>query len=127
MSRVAQPCRTLITLSLAVAMIAGMLASFGTPRASAAGVVGNGTPASCTDAALNTALSGGGDISFNCGPEPLTIIVTAKTINSDTVINGGGVITLYGSLANRILAIAGGVTSVLRNIVLTAGSSTTLG
>jgi hypothetical protein len=33
----------------------------------AAGVVGDGTAASCTDAALNTVLSGGGSVTFDCG------------------------------------------------------------
>ena len=40
----------------------------------AAGVVGSGTPGSCTDAALTTALAGGGTVTFNCGANPVTIV-----------------------------------------------------
>lgn len=43
-------------------------------------VVGSGTSASCSEAALSAALAVGGDISFDCGG-PATITVTSvKTI-----------------------------------------------
>jgi hypothetical protein len=35
--------------------------------ARAAGVVGNGTPASCSASAFSAALLGGGTVTFNCG------------------------------------------------------------
>src|SRR5262245_15239012 len=38
-------------------------------------VVGDGTPGSCTAAALQQAASGGGTIVFRCGPAPVTITV----------------------------------------------------
>lgn len=51
----------------------------------AGGVVGSGTPASCTDAALTTALAGGGAVTFNCGPNPATILLTnQKSIAAPT-------------------------------------------
>ena len=63
------------------------------PAAHAAGVVGTGTADSCTDAALDTALSGGGLVTFNCGG-PATIDISTgtgtKTIDADTAIDGGG-------------------------------------
>jgi hypothetical protein len=69
-------------------------------------VVGTGTPASCTFAALNTAVTAGGVITFNCGSAPVTIAVTA-TMNlptgKDTVIDGGNLITLDGGHAVQIL------------------------
>src|SRR5690349_14309069 len=34
-------------------------------------VVGTGTAASCTFAALNTAVTAGGVITFHCGPDPV--------------------------------------------------------
>ena len=45
-------------------------------------VVGDGTPASCTEAALQqavavAAVSGGGTIRFKCGTGPVTITLTA--------------------------------------------------
>ena len=73
---------------------------------SAAGVVGNGTPGSCTESALNSALSGGGSVTFNCGANPVTITVTSqKTINADTTIDGGGLITISGGNNTRIFNI----------------------
>ncbi len=59
----------------------------------AAGIVGDGTPASCTENALLTAVIGGGTITFNCGQSadaPVTIMVTARiALLADTVIDGG--------------------------------------
>src|SRR5215213_8951865 len=42
----------------------------------AAGTVGTGSPASCTEAALDTALAGGGLVTFNCGSSPVQITLT---------------------------------------------------
>jgi hypothetical protein len=67
-------------------------------------VVGSGTAASCTEAALTTALAGGGIVTFNCGTAAHTITVTAeKVITKDTVIDGKNMITLGGGGASRIL------------------------
>jgi hypothetical protein len=69
-------------------------------------VVGTGTPGSCTEAALDAALAGGGIIVFDCGDAPATITVTSeKTITADTVIDGGGTVTLSGGGSTRILAL----------------------
>ncbi len=66
--------------------------------------VGNGTAASCTETALETALSAGGMISFDCGPDPVTITITSeKVISKDTTLDGGGTITLRGNGNTRIL------------------------
>ncbi|MDC3962642.1 choice-of-anchor Q domain-containing protein [Polyangium jinanense] len=66
-------------------------------------VVGTGTPESCTEAALDAALAGGGVIVFDCGPDPVTITLSsAKQIFDDTVIDGGNVVTLSGGKKNRI-------------------------
>ena len=60
-------------------------------HALAAGVVGSGTSESCTEAALDVALAGGGTVTFNCGAESVTITVTSeKTITSDTTVDGAG-------------------------------------
>ncbi len=61
--------------------------------------IGTGTSASCTFAALNTAISKGGIITFDCGSAPVTIPVTSTMIlstSADTVIDGGNTITLDG-------------------------------
>jgi hypothetical protein len=69
-------------------------------------VIGTGTAGSCTFATLNATVSKGGIITFNCGSAPVTIPITA-TMNLptgvDTVIDGGGRITLDGQNAVRIL------------------------
>ena len=70
-------------------------------------VVGSGTPASCTEATFDAGVtagnSGGGTLSFNCGPAPHLILVTAqRSLTGPIVIDGGGRITLSGGLATRI-------------------------
>lgn len=63
-----------------------------------AAVVGSGTPASCTEAALDAALVGGGVVTFDCGGAPVTIVLTTqKTLTLPTSIDGGGLITLDGN------------------------------
>jgi len=62
-------------------------------------VVGSGTPATCTHAALEAAVAQGGIITFDCGTDPVTIDVTAAlTLRTDvdTVVDGGGLVTLDG-------------------------------
>ena len=71
-------------------------------------VIGNGTPQSCTSAAVVDAVARGGIITFDCGPDPVTIemLETAKVVN-DTgpriVLDGGGMVTLSGRGQRRIL------------------------
>src|ERR1041385_5296359 len=78
------------------------------PAAWAAGVVGSGTAGSCTDAALDTALAGGGLVTFDCGTDPVTIDITSgtgtKAISADTTIDGGGLVTISGG--NSVLVVA---------------------
>jgi hypothetical protein len=69
-------------------------------------VIGTGTAASCTFAALNTAVGQGGVITFNCGSAPVTIAITATMnlpTNKNTVIDGGNKVTLDGGHAVQIL------------------------
>jgi hypothetical protein len=73
-----------------------------------AGVVGRGTPASCTPAAFRKAVARGGTITFDCGPDPVTIVMdrTAEVHNDASrkvVIDGGGLVTLSGGGKHRIL------------------------
>jgi hypothetical protein len=71
-------------------------------------VIGDGTVQSCTSEAVVEAVAQGGVITFNCGPDPVTIVMqeTAKIFN-DTgpriVIDGGGLVTLSGGGRRRIL------------------------
>lgn len=66
-------------------------------------VVGQGTPASCDEAALAAAVATGGVVTFHCG-EPTTITLTqALKVTKDLVLDGGDLVTLSGGGATRIL------------------------
>ena len=70
-------------------------------------VIGSGTATSCTSAAVVSAVAEGGVITFNCGPSPVTITMTAtaKVVNTShqVVLDGGGKVTLSGGGKIRIL------------------------
>jgi hypothetical protein len=70
-------------------------------------VIGSGTPAGCTSAAVVRAVAEGGVITFNCGPNPLTITMTAtaEVVNTShqVVLDGGGLVTLSGGGKRQIL------------------------
>jgi hypothetical protein len=70
-------------------------------------VIGNGTPSSCTSAAVVSAVASGGYIAFNCGRKPVTITMTATAKVSNTsrhvVLDGGGKVTLSGAGRRQIL------------------------
>jgi hypothetical protein len=71
-------------------------------------VVGDGSPAGCTSAAVVEAVAAGGIITFDCGPGPVTITMTATAkVRNDTgpeiVLDGGGKVTLSGAGQRRIL------------------------
>ncbi|WP_189082305.1 hypothetical protein [Mangrovihabitans endophyticus] len=71
-------------------------------------VVGTGTAASCTSAAVVEAVAAGGVITFDCGPRPVTIrmAATVKIKNGNgprIVLDGGGTVTLDGGGKRRIL------------------------
>src|SRR5262245_44759026 len=96
-------------------------------------VVGMGTAASCTFAALQTAAAAGGVITFDCGAGAVTIPVTATLkvpITKNTVIDGGNKVTLDGGGAVRILSFdspnwqATDFGLTLQHIALTNGKAT---
>jgi hypothetical protein len=70
-------------------------------------VIGDGRPASCTSVAVVRDVAAGGTITFNCGPQPVTIVMTktAKVIKTRrlVVLDGGGRVTLSGGGKRRIL------------------------
>jgi hypothetical protein len=74
-------------------------------------VVGQGTPASCTPTDVVAAVQGGGVVTFDCGPDAVTIVVPEILIYNDggvtkdgsVTIDGGGKITLSGGGTHRIL------------------------
>jgi Chlamydia polymorphic membrane protein (Chlamydia_PMP) repeat len=70
-------------------------------------IIGTGTAESCTSQAVVDAVARGGIITFNCGPDPTTIVMTdtAKVVNTSpiVVLDGGGTVTLSGAGQRRIL------------------------
>lgn len=71
-------------------------------------VIGNGTPASCTSQAVVTAVAGGGIITFDCGPDPVTVTMTSTAqvrndASPEVVLDGGGLVTLSGAGQRRVL------------------------
>jgi len=65
------------------------------------------TTRSCTSAAVVAAVAAGGVITFDCGPRPVTIrlTATAKVVNTSqqVVLDGGGLVTLSGGGTRQIL------------------------
>ncbi len=88
-------------------------------------VVGTGTPTGCSEAAFNTVLStvqgsGGGTITFNCGPAAHTIVFTSpKAINSAVTLDGAGRITLSGGDTTSLFTVNFGDSLTLRGLTLT--------
>lgn len=112
--------------SLSAAVLATALAALASGEvAQAAGVVGSGTPASCTEVAFDAALVGGGLVTFDCGASPATIVFTAqKGISASTDLDGGGLVTLSGGDAVRLFDVTGGATLGIANLTLVDGHLT---
>lgn len=99
------------------------------PTRAADAVVGDGTAASCTEAAFDTAFTtangGGGTITFNCGDSPVTIPFTlVKYANlSNVTIDGDNQITLTAGPNDRHFFVGNGITFTLRDLTLQGGDS----
>lgn len=86
--------------------------------ATTSGVVGDGTPASCTETALRSAIAGGGLVTFNCGGN-VTIAVGEKIlIGADTTIDGADKIAIDGELHTRIFEVNAGSTFTVTHLTL---------
>ena len=60
----------------------------------------------CTRSGIQAALDTGGQINFSCGPNPVTIPIDSQLeLNpyTDTILDGGGLVTLDGGGTSRIL------------------------
>ena len=70
-------------------------------------VIGTGSPAGCTSAAVVRAVAQGGIITFDCGTAPVTITMTAtarvRNTSHQVVLDGGGLVTLSGGGRRQIL------------------------
>lgn len=106
-----------------------VLVGVGGAQVSAAdGVVGNGSPGSCTEVAFDTVLatvqgSGGGTVTFNCGAAPHTIPFTGyKQISTAVVIEGGNLVALNGQGTAAFFQVFFSANLTLRNIRLENGA-----
>ncbi len=107
LTKAASPCVLILKASVISAL-------FGLPSAHASdATVGTGTAASCTEAALNIAISAvqsdiqGGTVRFNCGVAFRTINVSAqKNLTGVIAIDGGGAVTLNGQDTTRVFEIS---------------------
>ena len=101
-----------------MALMCAVLLTGGAHAARAGGVVGTGTPDSCTEEAFDTAAGGGGLVTFNCGG-PATITFTSQKQvqnNSNITVDGGGVITISGGNSVNIAIVAGLATLTVQNL-----------
>ncbi|MCC6524691.1 MAG: hypothetical protein IT373_18685, partial [Polyangiaceae bacterium] len=70
--------------------------------------VGDGTAASCTEAALRAAVTtlngvaGGGTIHFDCGGEATLTLASSLLVTAPLLVDGGGVVTLSGGGTTRV-------------------------
>jgi hypothetical protein len=115
---------------ISLLFLAALLILILQPAYADSAIVGTGTTASCTEAAFDSALAAlypgatapGGVLSFNCGPNPYTIVFTSeKYLQDGTVIDGGGLITLSGGNTTRIFFVTQQARVELHHIQLTHG------
>ena len=94
-------------------------------------VVGNGTSASCTEAALDAAIGqlypganfSGGVLSFQCGGPKEITITSPKTLTDATLVDGGGIITLDAQGLTRHFNVVGAESQIeLRGLLLQNGA-----
>lgn len=60
----------------------------------------------CTPQGIQQALNAGGHIEFDCGSDPISIAIDSQlelSVTTDTVLDGGGLVTLDGQGLTRIL------------------------
>src|SRR5436309_1757898 len=108
--------RTRLVLVLAL-LVSAMFAA--TPSALAC-VVGTGTSASCTEAALNACLDRSGSfdgiVTFACGGAATITVTSGKFIGADTTIDGGSMITISGGGMVGVFFVNSGVTFTVENL-----------
>lgn len=85
-------------------------------------IVGTGTPASCTEAAVRAAVAGGGVVTFHCGAHAVRITISrAIAIVVGTYIDGQGCITLAGTPHTRVFRVNPSARLTLKNLTVVDG------
>ena len=91
--------------------------------------VGDGTTASCTEAALHAAVAavndaGGGTVLFDCGGEVTIALTQSVFVTKAMILDGGGTVTLSGGGAVRVIELQLGhglIDFVLQRITIRDG------
>lgn len=90
-------------------------------------IVGTGGIGSCNEAAFKAALAVGGYIAFNCGPNPITIPFLSGTqaivTQTNTIVDGGNLITLSGNNSTRVFSVTTGTNFTLNNLTIANGNA----
>lgn len=86
-------------------------------------VVGTGSAASCTRQALQSALDSGGQISFDCGGAATIALDAELVVSQDTVLDGGGLVTLDGQNSTRVINKQDGANLTIQNITIQNGKA----
>ena len=116
--------RAVVARTLAVLLVA---AAWSPRPVHADAVVGTGTADSCTEAALDSALAGGGSVTFDCGGAATITVSSTKTISADTAIDGGGEITISGGNSVGVFYVNTGVIFTVQNLTIANGHSASYG
>ena len=77
----------------------------------------------CTEAGIRAAIAEGGaePYTFECG-DGMTVVTQAQiVIDNDVTLDGGGMLTIDGNDAHRVLFVPNGITAELRGITVTGG------
>ena len=124
-------CRRQLGTRFALILALPVLAVLGAASSVFACVVGTGTSASCTEAALNACLPGGGSfdgtVTFACGGAATITVTSTKTINANTTIDGGSETTISGGSAVGAFLVDSCVTFEVENLTIADGLSSTGG
>lgn len=118
-----------VLLALVVSLLPASHTLHAQTPAGGGGVIGDGTPASCDNNALRTAIEAGGTVTFNCGPDPITIVSDTNVINPgvNTIVEGNESVTLDGESLRQLFYIVADGTLTLRNLNLINGGWAGLG
>ncbi|MEM7016354.1 MAG: choice-of-anchor Q domain-containing protein [Pseudomonadota bacterium] len=84
-------------------------------------VVGDGSATSCHQVALQNALAAGGHITFNCGGAATITLSSELSVTADTVLDGGGLITLDGARQTRLIHKHEGANLTVQNMAFRNG------
>lgn len=79
----------------------------------------------CDEAGLDAAIAAGGTNTFSCGSATTVTVTAGKIVSvSDTVLDGGGLLTISGGNAWRVFVVNPGVTATFQNLTIANGFTT---